>query len=158
LAAARSSRPGSALSKAKAGVVASGTASSAAVMARREKDSSCMVGALAVRMVSSSSDPKSSGRQPAREYHSSSASPTLWTCLLMVTHSVSSAQPTQNMRNASSQMFIREAAPAAAARAAGPQCFSGAPAWPQQRQPARPPATRDASEPNVPPGRRRCTR
>jgi hypothetical protein len=39
-------------SRLEAGVVASGTASSAAVMARREKDSSCMVGALAVRMVS----------------------------------------------------------------------------------------------------------
>eukprot|EP00964_Phaeocystis_antarctica_P043095 scaffold24704_cov58-Phaeocystis_antarctica.AAC.5 len=42
--------PGSALSKAKAGVVASGTASSAAVIARREKDLSCMLGAL-VRIV-----------------------------------------------------------------------------------------------------------
>ena len=50
LAAARSSRPGSALSKAKAGVVVSGTANSAAAMARREKDSSCSVGAL-VRIV-----------------------------------------------------------------------------------------------------------
>ena len=39
--------PGSALSKAKAGVVASDTAaSSAAVIARREKDSSCILGAV----------------------------------------------------------------------------------------------------------------
>ena len=50
--------PGSALSKAKAGVVASGTAaSSAAVIARREKDSSCMVGAL-VRIVRARPSPR----------------------------------------------------------------------------------------------------
>ena len=53
LAAARASRPGRALSKATAGLVASGTLSSAAAMARREKDSNCVVGVL---MVCTSSD------------------------------------------------------------------------------------------------------